>query len=145
MQFYTIEVKMDFFSFTTQESKAIIFLVVVLLIGSGVSLYKKYHPDFAPELLLRREWSKESKIVEPAKSSTIKEVKSLTRSEEKINLNTATLEELESLPGIGKELGKRILDYREKKGGFSTIEELQQIKGIGPKTFEKLKNLVSIE
>jgi hypothetical protein len=45
--------KMNFFSLTPQESKAVIFLVVILLLGSGVTLYKRYHPDFAPELLLR--------------------------------------------------------------------------------------------
>jgi comEA protein len=145
LKFCTTEVKMGFFSFTPQESKAIIFLVVVLLIGSGVTLYKKYHPDFAPELLLRRELPIESKVIEPVKSSTIIENKSLTHSEGKINLNTATLEELESLPGIGKELGKRILDYREKQGRFYAVDELQKIKGIGFKTFEKLKNRVSIE
>lgn len=136
---------MGFFSFTPQESKAIVFLVVVLLIGSGVTLYKKYHPDFAPELLLRKERTRENEFIETTKSSTIEEIKSFTHSEEKINLNTATLEELETLPGIGKELGKRILDYREKQGGFYTVDELQKIKGIGPKTFEKLKNRVSVK
>jgi comEA protein len=136
---------MNFFIFTPQESKAVIFLVVILLLGSGVTLYKKYHPDFAPELLLRGEWSRESKVKVPAKSSTVKENENLIPSEGKINLNTATLKELEFLPGIGKELGKRILDYRERQGGFSNIEELQKIKGIGPKTFDKLKNLVSTE
>jgi len=136
---------MDFFSFTPQESKAIIFLMVLLLIGSGVTLYKKYHPDFAPELLLKKDWSREKKVFEPEKSSAISENISLKISNRKINLNTATLEELESLPGIGQELGKRILSYREKKGSFSTIDELKKVRGIGPKTLEKLKNLVRVD
>lgn len=136
---------MNFFSFTPQESKAIIFLVVILLLGSGVALYKRYHPDFAPELLLRSKGPEEKKDTAPVKSSSVDENKNLIPSEVKINLNTATLEELESLPGIGNELGRRILNYREKQGGFSNIEELQRIKGIGPKTFDKLKNLVSTE
>jgi len=136
---------MDFFSFTPQESKAIIFLVVVLLIGSGVTLYKKYHPDFAPELLLGREWPKEKEIPESKQSAYIHKDTSSKVSDRKINLNTATLGELETLPGIGKELGKRILAYREERGGFSSTGELQKVKGIGPKTYERLKNLVSIE
>lgn len=136
---------MDFFSFTPQESKAIIFLVVVLLIGSGVTLYKKYHPDFAPEILLGREWSKEKEIPESKQSVYIHADTSSIVSDRKINLNTATLEELETLPGIGIELGKRILAFREERGSFSSTEELQIVKGIGPKTYDRLKNLVSIE
>jgi competence protein ComEA len=139
------EKRLDFFSFTPQEVKAIIFLVVILLIGSGVTLYKKYHPDFAPELLLKENRQIEKKIAEPPKVSLNPEDPDSKTSNKKINLNTATLQELDSLPGIGKELGKRILDYRESKGNFSSIEELQKIKGIGQKTFEKLKNLVTVE
>jgi competence protein ComEA len=118
---------------------------VILLIGSGVTLYKKYHPDFAPELLLKENRNTEKKVLEPAKSSNVPENISLKITDKKINLNRATLQELDSLPGIGEELGKRILAYRESKGNFSSIEELKKIKGIGQKTFEKLKNLVTIE
>jgi comEA protein len=139
------EKRIDFFSFTPQEAKAIIFLIVILLIGSGVTLYKKYHPDFAPELLLKENRNTEKKVLEPAKSSNVPENISLKITDKKINFNRATLQELDSLPGIGEELGKRILVYRESKGNFSSIEELKKIKGIGQKTFEKLKNLVTIE
>jgi len=139
------EKRIHFFSFTPQEAKAIIFLIVILLIGSGVTLYKKYHPDFAPELLLKENRNTEKKVLEPAKSSNVPESISLKITDKKINLNRATLQELDSLPGIGGELGKRILAYRESKGNFSSIEELKKIKGIGQKTFEKLKNLVTVE
>jgi len=139
------EKRIHFFSFTPQEAKAIIFLIVILLIGSGVTLYKKYHPDFAPELLLKENRHIEKKVLEPPKRSVTSENLETNTSNKKINLNTATLKELDSLPGIGKELGKRILDYRESKGNFSSIEELKKIKGIGQKTFEKLKDLVTIE
>jgi comEA protein len=136
---------MEFFSFTPQESKAIIFLLMVLLIGSGVTIYKKYHPDFAPELLIEDNHPARKKVFEPVRSTAISENVDFKKTDKKINLNTATLSELESLPGIGPELGKRILDYREKKGNFSTIDELVNIRGIGPKTFEKLKNLITVE
>lgn len=139
------EKRIDFFSFTPQEAKAIIFLIVILLIGSGVTLYKKYHPDFAPELLLKENRNTEKKVLEPAKSSNVPENISLKITDKKINLNRATLRELDSLPGIGKELGKRILAYRESNGNFSSIEELKKINGIGQKTFEKLKNLVTVD
>ncbi len=136
---------MDFFSFTPQESKAIIFLIVVLLIGSGVTVYKKYHPDFAPELLIEKNFPEQKKVFEPVKSSAIPDSIDLKIPDRKVNLNTATLKELESLPGIGPELGKRILEFREKKGNFSTIDEIVNVKGIGPKTLEKLKNLITVE
>lgn len=59
-----------------------------------------------------------------------------------INLNTATAEELDSLPGVGEVLAQRIIEYRESKGNFSAIEDLRNVEGIGPKKFENIKNKV---
>lgn len=61
-----------------------------------------------------------------------------------INLNSATLKELETLPGVGPSMAQKIISYREDNGGFSSIEELMSVPGIGRKTFEELKELVSI-
>lgn len=64
---------------------------------------------------------------------------------EQININTATLEQLDSLPGIGPAIGQRIIDYRESANGFGSIEEIMQVSGIGESTFAKIKNLISVE
>jgi competence protein ComEA len=61
-----------------------------------------------------------------------------------LNLNTATLEELDTLPGIGPKTAQNILDYRFEKGSFQKIEELLDVPNIGPMTFEKIKDLVTV-
>jgi competence protein ComEA len=63
---------------------------------------------------------------------------------EAVNLNTATLAQLETLPGIGPATAQRIVEYRQKSGGFKRIEELMNVRGIGEASFLKIKPLVSI-
>ena len=64
---------------------------------------------------------------------------------DKINLNSATAEELDKLPGIGPARAADIISYRESHdGGFQTIEEIKEIKGIGDKSFETLKDLITV-
>ncbi len=62
----------------------------------------------------------------------------------RINLNTATLEELDSLPGIGPATAKLILEYRQQYGGFAAPEEIKNVKRIGDKTYEKLKDRIRV-
>jgi competence protein ComEA len=63
----------------------------------------------------------------------------------KINLNKADENELQNLPGIGPSKAAAILEYRETNGQFKTVEDLKNISGIGDKTFEKLKDLISVQ
>ncbi|MDQ0858308.1 helix-hairpin-helix domain-containing protein [Bacillus sp. V2I10] len=65
--------------------------------------------------------------------------------EQKVNLNHATAEELQTLTGIGPAKAEAILSYREEAGGFKTIEDLMNVPGIGEKSFEKFKDSISVK
>jgi comEA protein len=61
-----------------------------------------------------------------------------------LNLNVATAADLEKLPGVGAAMATRILEYRQKSGGFKKIEELMNVQGIGERNFLRLKPLVTV-
>ena len=61
-----------------------------------------------------------------------------------VNLNTATVAQIATLPGVGQKAAERIVEYRQKNGGFKKIEELMNVKGIGEKSFLKLKALITV-
>jgi competence protein ComEA len=61
-----------------------------------------------------------------------------------VNLNTATLEQLQTLPGVGPVLAQRIIDYREQHGGFASVADLRQVTGIGDARYNDLKTRVTV-
>ena len=63
---------------------------------------------------------------------------------EKINLNSATSEQLQAIPGIGPATAKAILEYRAKVGKFNKIDEIINVKGIGEKKFQKIKDRLTV-
>lgn len=63
----------------------------------------------------------------------------------KVNINEAKQEDFEQLPGIGPSIAKKIIEYREKNGKFTSIDELQEVKGIGEAKFENIKEYVTIK
>lgn len=71
-------------------------------------------------------------------------VKGNSTDNDKININTASIEQLDSIPGIGKITAQKIIDYREKNGGFNNIEDLKNIDRIGDKTIEKIKDNIDV-
>jgi competence protein ComEA len=138
--------------FTPQEKKAVLLLTLTVLVGTGVLVYKKYNPEFAPELLTG-DYTRRSYTASPSSADDTQAVGAESTSvatsaalpPAKLNLNTASFEDLERLPRIGPVIAKRIIDFRHLKGGFASADELIQVQGIGPKTYSALKELVTVE
>jgi comEA protein len=128
---------MQFLNFTPQETKALIFLLTALLVGSGITLYKRTHPQFAPELMTEKQ-----EVVARLQTETSPD---RPQQRTKIDLNQATTAQLQLLPGVGPALSQRIVEYRKSRGPFQKTEDLMQVRGIGLKTFEKMKDYLTIE
>lgn len=63
----------------------------------------------------------------------------------KININTATAEELDKLDGVGEKIAQRIIQYREQHGAFEVIEDIMKVSGIGEKKFAAMKDDICVE
>lgn len=111
------------FSLTRQEKSVLLFIASVTLAGITINYLQKI----------------------PRFKNSLNYITTQTNTFSKINLNKATLEELISLPGIGQELARRIIDYRASAGGIKTIEELKKVKGIGHNKFEALKDRINVD
>ena len=72
------------------------------------------------------------------------EIKSNNNKKLKININTATKTDLETLPGIGESTALKIIEYRKKKGKFKLIEDIKQVNGIGENKFNKINELITV-
>lgn len=81
---------------------------------------------------------------EPQTSNGSQEPQGMDAKDTRINLNTATLEELDSINGIGPVTARKILDYRARAGGFSSVDQLLEVSGIGAKTLEKIRAKVTV-
>lgn len=101
-------------------------------------------------LNLARKLADGEKIYVPKKGETPEQALNGTvlteqgASGQKVNINTATAAELDTLPGIGPAIAQRIIDYRTEHGPFRTIADLQKVSGIGERRYEQLKDLVTI-
>jgi competence protein ComEA len=61
-----------------------------------------------------------------------------------VNINTAPADQLENLPGVGPKTAARIIEYRQKNGGFKKVEELMNVRGIGEKLFLRMKGQLAV-
>lgn len=114
--------------------RAVTFLVAIILIGAGFWGLRRFNPA----LFL----GKPDFIAIPNKDQP---QQSIQNKPALLNINTASAEELETLSGIGPQMAKRIIQYREEQGNFASVEALTEVKGLGEKTLQKLKPFISVE
>lgn len=159
------------FGFTRTETNVIIFILSACLIGLAVNIFKNIKND---QSYLEFDYKKQDSLFnavsnEPLTGDSIKnkeekkidshrelldftkEKLTIPKAEKPasaskiININTATISELNSLPGLGEKTAKGIIEYREKHGRIKNLDELLKVKGIGKAKLSKIKDWISIE
>ncbi|GAB4322832.1 MAG: hypothetical protein Kow0059_18040 [Candidatus Sumerlaeia bacterium] len=112
---------------TRAEHWILMALVALVTIGIGANYYQNERERVAVHI------EQLEPVVQPQGADA-----------DKININTATAAELDTLPGIGPAYAERIIQHRQQNGPFKSIEDLRQVKGIGEKTFENIRNLITV-
>jgi len=142
---------------TGKEKRFLVFIAItIVFLALGEQFLRSYRLGLAKELeetyalelqdtVVPKEPEKESAPFITDEKVEENETLEVENSEApKVNINTASSEELQKVKGIGPVLAKRIIAYREKVGRFLSLDELREVKGIGAKTLEKLKPYLTI-
>jgi len=112
------------------QNKAVVFLTASLLVWGSIVVYQRMHP--AASVIVRRVDREEQDAFVRAE-------------DEKVDINSASAEELTSLKGLGPVLAKRIVEYRRLNGRFYYTDEIRRVKGIGKGLFNKIKDGICAE
>lgn len=146
---------------TGRELKLILFLLVLLFAGLCIKSVIRLYPDSRRfdyssvdslfSNLKNQSDSADNRFQNQNDTVIVKELvtreknsgKKTLPANRKIDINRATIIELQMLPGVGPKIAEAILAYRINKGPFRSTEDLMYVKGIGPKKFEKIKNNVT--
>ncbi|MEJ5352282.1 MAG: ComEA family DNA-binding protein [Melioribacteraceae bacterium] len=156
------------FGFTETESKVILFLLIALFIGAAINFFKNnrnnnfleynYSKDdslfYSYQLPQNDSAEKyvnlgvdyQRELLDFSKENLTKNInKEIKDSSKLININSASLTELISLPGIGEKTAAEIISYRKNNGAFNNINDLLKIKGIGKSKLDKIKSRITIK
>jgi competence ComEA-like helix-hairpin-helix protein len=136
----------EWLALTKTERNVILFLVTTMIIGAAIRLYQTTFPAL-PQFDYHASDSTFAVLSAASEDSVSVVPTSVTTGEEseKLNINTATKQQLMDLPGIGEVTAERILKYREEIGKFSTIEDLRAIKGISKNKLERLSPMITTQ
>ncbi|MBI5021939.1 MAG: helix-hairpin-helix domain-containing protein [Ignavibacteriales bacterium] len=144
--------------FTKNETRIILFLVLIFLAGIGIKLFKSSYTskpsyDFSSidsEFYTRSATgdsvSSELSAIENQKDKSTGGDRSISKGKysTSVDINSASIAELMALPGIGEGIAKNIIAYRKSNGNFKSVSDLKKVGGIGDKKFEKLLPLVTV-
>ncbi|MEN9563086.1 MAG: hypothetical protein RIR73_1330 [Chloroflexota bacterium] len=112
------------------------------LLEDGQQLTIPYKPGEEPSNEQGSNPSEDDSLVLPGAEET--PAPSSPDDNELVNINTASIEELDKLPGIGPTIAQRIIDYRTENGPFAVIEDILNVSGVGPSTFDQIKDLITV-
>ena len=142
------------FAFTRQEQRFLLFIIVAFFVGLTIKIVRQN----AQERAVDATWQAErEKIYQEFKTAAAQETfDAAPKQDEKksvskkaitgtININTASLEELQILPRVGPATAAKIVDYRKKVGPFKQKADIQKVKSIGPKTFAKIEKYITVD
>jgi competence ComEA-like helix-hairpin-helix protein len=135
----------DWIALTKTERKVILFLVITLLAGAGMRLYQAAIPSGSQFDYRASDstFSTLSAAIEDSAAGAVKE--EIGYASGKLNINTATKQQLLDLPGIGDVTADRIITYRKDAGKFSNIDDLRAVKGMSKKKIENLRPLITTQ
>ena len=126
--------------FNRQEQTALLFLSAALLLGTGISVVDRYHPEAMEEFHVI-----EGAVEVPAgRPPADRDPPPPPEPVALVAVNSATAAQLQTLPSIGPKTAARIINFREQNGPFSRLEDLLEVKGIGPATLEKIRPAVTL-
>lgn len=129
-------------------------IIFLILVGLGTIVWEKYSSQVkAKQESEMAQLKSQNQVLRDQLSNVAKQISEQNQQIDqvngvqnfaKINLNSASAAELDKLPNIGPARAQDIISYRQSHNGFKSIEELKNIKGIGDKSFESLKDLVTV-
>ncbi len=124
--------------FTSQERTVVIILASLCMLGMAVKAAKDHFNSGTDQITLI---GSNADVVDFYAGLNEQDIESAG----KVDINTAEMEELKSLPGIGEKTAEKIINKRNELGAFSLLEDLMLVHGIGQKTFEKLSPYIQIQ
>lgn len=134
-------------SFTRQELRFFLFLLIVLALGAGRKCYQYIRETHPSDRWMSLYATIYQTFQERSSGSATEQSLPITKRElvSGVNINTASVERLQALPKIGPVLAGRIVDYRSQNGPFRSKNDLKRVNGIGPKTLERLRERIVVE